>query len=206
METINSYDILIALIKACQENYEEPTIKGPDGYEATLGGAYYLLGQTVRNLWNREGHKLISKKAQELWNSLEVGEPIFDYWYQKRVYYKNVTPVPVKGYIGANGKPAWETELKFNQKGDSFPFRQVFHIEHIVPVSVIIEQLMSLDLTEDKTIIYKKMDSILNKIYVCYITKEEDRALNRISKSKRSDNYLEVISNEYRAAGIEIAE
>ena len=36
--------------------------------------------------------------------------------------------------------------------------------------------------------------------------KTEDRKLNKISKNNRSDNYLDVINNEYKKAGIEIAE
>ena len=41
---------------------------------------------------------------------------------------------------------------------------------------------------------------------MCYITKEEDKKLNKVAKTKRSDNYLEVISKDYKNAGIEIAE
>lgn len=34
--------------------------------------------------------------------------------------------------------------------------------------------------------------------------KEEGKELNKVNKIKRSDNYLEVIYNDYRKAGIEI--
>lgn len=54
--------------------------------------------------------------------------------------------------------------------------------------------------------IYNEIDAILDKIYVCYMLKTEDRKLNKISKNNRSDNYLDVINNEYKKAGIEIAE
>ena len=64
--------------------------------------------------------------------------------------------------------------------------------------------ILSILFTKDE--VYKKLDEILNKIYVCYITKEEDKDLNRVAKTKRSDNYLEVISKDYKNAGIEIAE
>lgn len=64
---------------------------------------------------------------------------------------------------------------------------------------------MEIDLSKDKDEVYKEIDEILNKIYVCYITKKEDKDLNRVAKTKRSDNYLEVINKDYKDAGIEIA-
>lgn len=69
--------------------------------------------------------------------------------------------------IFGNEPSDWEEDLKFEKNGDSFKFRQVFHIEHIVPISIIIEELLKLDLSQEKDIIYKKMNAILNKIYVC---------------------------------------
>ncbi len=204
MEISNSFDILISLIKACQEDCEYPHVGGPKGYEVNLGGTYYLLGQSVRLLWNRKGHKCVSKNALELWNDLKVGDSIFDYWYQKPVYYKNEEPVHAKGYVGAKSTPDWEEDVKFTKNGDCFRFRQVFHVEHIVPIGVILKQLLELDLSEEKDEVYKKLDSILNKIYVCYITKEEDRELNRHAKTKRSDDYIEVINGVYKDAKIEV--
>ena len=68
------------------------------------------------------------------------------------------------------------------------------------------KQLLELDLNLDKEVLYNKLNFILDKIYVCYMLKEEDRKLNKVSKNNRSDNYLEVIDNDYKKAGIEIAE
>lgn len=206
METVNSFDILIALIKACQSNDEYPHVDGPNGYEAAMGSPKYLLGQSIRQLWNRKGHRCVSKMALELWNKLKVDDSIFKYSYQKPIYYKNEEPVSVKKYVGASSTPYWEGDIKFTKKGDYFRFRQVFHIEHIVPINVILEELLEIDLSKDKDEVYKKLDEILNKIYVCYITKKEDKELNKVAKTKRSDNYLEVISKDYKNAGIEIAE
>lgn len=100
METCNSFDILISLIKACQADFKKTHIDGLDGYEATMGGAYSLLGQSVRQLWNRKGHRCVSKKALELWNKLKVDDSIYNYEYQKPIYYKNEDPVLIKGYTG----------------------------------------------------------------------------------------------------------
>ena len=153
METVNSFDILIALIKGCQQNGDDQHIDGPENHDAKIGNLKYLLGQIVRSLWNRKGHKGLSKEAARIWDGLKVGEDIFDYYYQRKVFYKNDVPVHVKGYIGAKSNPDWEEDLKFTKEGDYFRFRQVFHIEHIVPISVILEQLISLDLSEDLDVV-----------------------------------------------------
>lgn len=206
METINSFDILISLIKACQEDANKPHVNGPNDYEGAMGGSYYILGQSVRQLWNRKGHRCVSKEASELWDKLKVGDSIFKYSYQKPIYYKNEEPVHVKGYVGARSTPDWEEDIKFSKEGDRFRFRSVFHIEHIVPIGIILKELLSIDLSKSKEEVYAKLDEILDKIYVCYMTKEEDRNLNKVAKTNRSDNYLEVINTVYKTARIEIAE
>ena len=206
METVNSFDILIALIKGCQQNGDDQHIDGPENHDAKIGNLKYLLGQIVRSLWNRKGHKGLSKEAARIWDGLKVGEDIFDYYYQCKVFYKNDVPVHVKGYIGAKSNPDWEEDLKFTKEGDYFRFRQVFHIEHIVPISVILKQLISLDLSEDLDVVYSKIEAILDKIYVCYITKEEDRKLNKRAKTNRPDDYRKVIEGVYKDAGIEVIE
>lgn len=209
MDIINSYDILIALIKAQQDdlsNQDDHFVKGPAGFEGEMGAPHYLLGQCVRQLWNRKGHVCVSKAAIDLWNRLKVGESIFKYHYQKPVFYKNEEPVPTKIYVGAKSIPDWEGDVQFTKKGDCFRFRQVFHSEHIVPIGVILGQLLELDLSEPREEVYKKLDSIVDKIYVCYMTKGEDRHLNKHAKTKRSDDYLQVINTDYKDAGIEIAE
>ena len=43
METVNSFDIPIVLIKACQSNDEYSHVDGPNGYEAAIGSPKYLL-------------------------------------------------------------------------------------------------------------------------------------------------------------------
>lgn len=208
METINSFDILIALIKACQKTEidKDRFLSGPDDYEGNVASPFYLLNQTVRQLWNRKGHKCVSKKALELWNKLKVGKCIYDFYYQMPIEYKNEEPVHIKIYVGAAGTPSEEKDVVVSDKNSFFRFRQVFHKEHIVPIGIILKQLLEIDLSKDKDEVYKKIDEILNKIYICYMLKEEDRALNKIAKTKRSDDYLHVINTDYKKAGIEIAE
>ncbi len=205
METINSFDIILTLIKACKDEKSYFTVPGPTNHDIKLGASFYLLGQAVRNLWNQKNHRCVSKKALDLWNSLNIGKPIFDYAYQDPIYYKNLTPVHIKLYKGASNTPYFEGNIQCLKKNDHFKFREAFHIDHIVPINIILEQLLELDLSLDKETLYNKLNFIVDKIYVCFILKEEDRKLNKISKSKRSDNYLEVLKNDYKKAEIEIA-
>ena len=65
--------------------------------------------------------------------------------------------------------------------------------------------MLNVNLSDDKEKVYENIHTVLDKIYLCYMTKEEDRRLNKIAKTRRSDNFAEVIAKEYRDAGIEIA-
>lgn len=144
MKIVNCYDILIYLIKSCQtNNLSETFINGLNGFEeARLGGTYYLLNQFIRQFYDRNKHRGISKNAFDLWKRLKINDSYTNYRYQKPVYYKNSEPVSVKFYIGSNNKPDYEKELIFTNHNDHFRFRQVFHIEHIVPVNVILKELL----------------------------------------------------------------
>lgn len=54
-ETVNSFDIFIVLIKACQNNDEYPHVYGPNGYEAAMGSPKHLLGQRLGNYGTEKG-------------------------------------------------------------------------------------------------------------------------------------------------------
>ncbi len=205
MNDTNLFDYFSALIEACQKDKNQPRIYAPTGYDYCLEGAYYLLNQSIRQLAFRKGHRCVSKAAFTLWNNLQVRQPIFNYWYQKPVCYNNSEPVTVSFYRGAGSEPFLRKEIKFEGKNSCFPFRQVFHVEHVVPVNVILNQLLNVNLSDNKEKVYENIHTVLDKIYLCYMTKEEDRRLNKIAKTRRSDNFAEVIAKEYRDAGIEIA-
>ena len=206
METINSFDFLIALIKACQATDEDPRIEPPEGFDARLGGSRYLLNQSIRQFWDRPGHMFVTKKALELWNKLKIEEPIFKYYYQKPIFYKNVEPVYVESYKGANKTSDSKGHIQYKGKKECFRFRQVFHREHIVPVNIIIDQLLKIDLSKEKADIYKEIDAAINKIYICFMLKEENIRLNGVAKNNRSDNYRQVLDTDYAKAQIEIVE
>ena len=64
-------------------------------------------------------------------------------------------------------------EKQFN-KGDKFRFRELFHEDHVIPVSLILKEMI--DNTPAK---YEDIENLLNKMHVCVILKEEDRELGR---------------------------
>lgn len=165
METVNSFDILIALIKSCQKTEidKDRFLPGPNGYEGNLGGPFYLLNQTVRQYWHREGHKCASKKAIELWNKLKLEKNIYDYYYQMPVEYKNEEQVHIKLYVGAKSTPSEEKDIVFSDENNFFRFRQVFHIEHIVPIGIIIKQLLEIDLSKEKMMFIERLIKFLIK-------------------------------------------
>lgn len=111
MNTLNTYEYLITLIKWCQQDPTDCSSRYdilPENHKLIIGGGYYLLQQSVRQIWNKKGHKCVSKEALNLWNKFNINESIFDYYYQKPVHYKNTEPVYIECFKGANSEPDWK--------------------------------------------------------------------------------------------------
>ncbi|MBQ8427252.1 MAG: hypothetical protein IJX16_05790, partial [Clostridia bacterium] len=68
---------------------------------------------------------------------------------------------------------------------------------HIIPLNVIIKKLIELPSLD-----YTSVKSVLDKIAICKLLKDEDRNIKQ--KSNRSVNYKEVFYNDYLEAGIKI--
>ena len=67
----------------------------------------------------------------------------------------------------------------------------------IVPVEIIKKELLGLDLKCDFKVQAERVETILDKIYVCKMLKEENAGL----KNKRSsDDYKNIIENDYKNA------
>ena len=99
----------------------------------------------------------------------------------------------ISEYTGNGNVPREKRKV---QRGDGFIFRDVFHDEHMIPISLIIDELVSLPNTNEDSV-----KAILGNIYICRILKSEDRTLP--IKYKRPFDLQEVISM-YNAGGIEI--
>ena len=97
----------------------------------------------------------------------------------------------------ASKRPVTEegTDLK---KGDSFEYRSFFHNEHIVPVDTIENQLLQLDVNGmTRQTCSKRIEEILDKIYICMMLKEENAGLKN---NRCSDDYEQIIKNDYANA------
>ena len=97
-------------------------------------------------------------------------------------------------FKGAN-KEGEERELFPN---DSFLFNELFHEDHVIPVSMILEEIVKLKTINKKTIIGK-----LKMMHICVILKEEDRKIGRTGN--RSINFNQVIKDVYNKNGIKLA-
>ena len=95
--------------------------------------------------------------------------------------------------VGDLSQYGWsEQKSKMND-----PDRSIFHFEHVVTVSDLVERLLSLgdDTSSDS------VRSIIEKADVAWILKSEDEVLNQNGfKNKRPDNPLEA----YEQCGIEL--
>lgn len=176
------YDIIIEFIKACKNDFKICN-SSDSNY---IGNCRYLLNQILRQYSIAHDHYYISKKAILKWNQI-TDESIFNYYYRDYVEVKKIGPITIKTYRGNSNK----FDEKIVNKGDKFCFRDVFHDEHIVPIKMIYNELINLDNVDKESV-----KSILNKIYICRILKEEDRTIS--SKYKRSTNVNEVIEKDYK--------
>lgn len=202
METVNSYDIIISFIASMQSNVKDAYIKSPEGLIGNLGNNKYIFNQILRHIWINPENVFVSEEALALSTKLEIEDEIFNYHYREKVTCNNEDPIELRIYKGASN------DYLVNQFGKTknkyFTFRDIFHIDHIIPISTIVEKLMSINLSKDKEVIYRDVDSILNNISICYLTKKEDRELNKIGKSKRYDTLDECLSITYKQAAINV--
>ena len=192
MEQNRILDIIISLLVGVKNNnklVDQSAIEG----ELTLNGCSYLLNQTIRQYQFPSNHYYVSQKAQELWDKIST-DSIFNYTYRDTVT-KNVDgTVSISKFRGGEGTPYTNTTIS---RGDTFVFKDVFTDEHIVTVSNIIDELLSLPEYD-----YESIEKVLNKIYICKMLKSEDRSIK--SKKNRSTDYREVIVFDYDEVGIKI--
>lgn len=192
MEHNRILDIIINLLIGIKNNNKLVDQSSIDG-ELNLNGCSYLLNQTIRQYQFPSSHYYVSQKAQELWDKIST-DSIFNYTYRDTVT-KNVDgAVSISKFRGGEGTPYTTTTIS---RGDTFVFKDVFTDEHIVTVSNIIDELLSLPEYD-----YESIERVLNRIYICKMLKSEDRSIK--SKKNRSTDYREVIVFDYDEVGIKI--
>lgn len=165
-----------------------------DPYTIDHGGAKYLLGQSLRQLWLPASQRYLSLEADKLYNQLSIPEDqVFTLYYQMKVTNNSDNQVYVDLYKGAS-KTAHTHKLL--NKGDSFVQREVFHDDHIIPIKHIIEKLQQIKILNRENV----MD-VIKDISICRMLKCEDRDITR---TKRQYNEEHIIENLYLEKNIRI--
>ena len=187
-------EIIINTINSLLSGYKKLESKG---IKRDIQGVRYLLGQSIRQYNIPIENYHISKCAKDRWEEL-TNDSIDNYWYRKKVVCDKLqTKKRYKLYSGSrnNGK---ETDIN---PGDSFIFRDMFHEEHIIPVSLIMDKMIK----EIHGISKKKaIKDLLDRMHICVILKEEDRMINQKSgkTANRTDNFEDNVENVYKKQGI----
>ena len=153
----------------------------------------YLINQGIREYDTPPNNLHVSEKAIEQWKELTTSK-IEDYHYNDKVICdKQIKTKSIKLYKGANGKGNY----KKLSLGDSFKFNAIFHEDHVIPVSLILEEIIKSPIID-----YNSIKTILDKMHICVILKEEDRKLGR-TKGRNID-FNKTIEDVYNKNGVEL--
>jgi len=184
-EKYQSVEVIIILLNLMKKDHQ-------DNYTIAKGGAHYLLGQALRQIRLPQDRYFISIKAEKLWKEI-TDENIYNYYYRKKVTNKLSDYKILDVYKGASS----ELQKLTIKKSEGFIFRDVFHDDHIIPIKVIIEKLIEIEIPN-----YENVMHILELIGICRMLKSEDRAI--YSKSSRPFDEREIITYLYVKSGIYI--
>ena len=189
-------DIIIAFVKGIKdhpkENKNAPHHYINDGTN-TLWNANYLLNQILRQYRINPDHIFVSVAADKRWRELTEKE-MKDYNYTMEVPLKNDAELEL--YKGAE-----KNHHKVNMaKGHKFKFREIFHDEHIIPISMIIKKLIDLE-----ELNYNNVQEILNNLYICRILKSESKIIDKNNKTDRDWNVNTTVKELFKnECGIEL--
>lgn len=132
--------------------------------------------------------------ALEKWCTLTKDPEIFNYSYRDLVKLDNIAEdINLQCFKGANKASVTKTV----SPNSTFVFNDVFHADHMIPVSTIRERLTALE-----TINRNSVKEVLDSMYLCWILKEEDKKLGRTKN--REGGYDDIKNNLYKNAGITI--
>lgn len=154
-------------------------------------GLCYLLGQSIRQYDVPKENHHVSEAANNLWKKLTQGS-IDNFHYRDTVKCDNLKiECKVKSYIGNSSKEKEKTL----HPNETFVFRELFHEDHVIPVSIIIKNLLKLPDIDEKSI-----KDCLDKMHLCVLLKEEDRKIGRTRN--RGNDCEQIIRDVYNKAGI----
>lgn len=196
----NVLDIIICFVESYKNETKEWSPNIQSSYKDKkyfIWNTHYLLGQILRQVNIPEDYILLSKGAKEKWEQLSPvgknGSDITNYYYRESLIANCKEPVEVQEYKGSESKG----EKRTITNGETFIFRDIFHLEHTIPINVIIDELLKL--SNENNLNYDSVSSVLNKMYICRMLKEEDRkSIDPKHKSKRSIEIETVLKEVYK--------
>lgn len=154
----------------------------------------YVLGQSVRQYEVNPSQIHITQCAHARWKQLTTA-CIDNIWYSEVVTCDRLQKRTTFKLFKGSSKSGYKKSLHPNSK---FRFNDMFHVDHIVPVKLIIEELLDLTNVNAQTV-----KAILDKMHLCRMLKEEDRKLGRTAG--RSLCWQKVVIDVYNANGIKLS-
>lgn len=181
-------DSILCLLKEYRKEMTAPIPNNAD-----LNSLKYLINQTIRAYDIPENNHHLSQRAFDRWNELSTEDIMKKHYKDKVVCDKLTGPVEYVLYTGAS-KTGTPTSLT---KGSEFEFRKMFHEDHVIPVSMIFDEMVKM-LVVDK----QSIENLLNGMHMCVLLKKEDR---KIGKTRgRSLDFDKTIEDVYKRYGISL--
>mgnify|MGYP003319230607 CR=1 FL=1 len=183
-------NLIIDFVNGAYETTKDGFYEIRDGKHAIFG-CRYLLNQIIREYELPNDHYLVSEGALAEWKRLGLEkENINKYYYHEIIKLNGV--YKYYRYKGADKTPTLE-------ESDWFRFNDIFHLEHIVPIKMIIKRLF--ELKKNNQLTQENVADTLDKIYICRMLKREDRNI-KAKYNRGTLNYKEIVNTIYKEAGI----
>ena len=116
-----------------------------------------MLRDVIRKFKVDRDHVYISNNAQKLWNNIMVKNDMYNYQYTDRIICTKKSDSKVKLYKSNENKPFSTTTLSL---GNEYKYNNIFHDDHMIPLSVLINRLTSYDRINEKEVneVLKNLD------------------------------------------------
>ena len=163
--------------------------------EETKKSLKYLISQSIREYDIPAGNWHLSEEAHRRWNELTTDD-IKKYHYRDEVNCDKLSrTVTYNMYKGASKTGSLQTL----SNGSTFPFNNMFHEDHVIPVSLIFGEMVKM-----KPVSRKAIEDLLNGIHICVLLKEEDRKRELGRTKGRCLDYKTTIKNVYEKNKIKL--
>ena len=188
-KVLNFYRLLI---EGCahEENNSQTLVDG----KCKLWCCRDLLNKAIRRWDVPPENYYASEKALALWKNFSCEKSknnIFGTYEDFPIVAKNDIDL-ISFYKGSFKNPEKTEPIA---KGTHCKFNDIFHIEHIIPVSKLVDRLINTYKENANKISDKEIFSIINEQSVARILKEEDR---KLPKTKRPNNLEEILKVTYK--------